>query len=107
MKRHTWSEIKDRMKPETRARIEAEARRLADELHLSQLRRARGLTQEAMADLLGVSQAEVSKMERRSELYIGTLRKFIEAMNGELVLAAHFPDGVEVPIKLTEVEDAA
>ena len=35
-----------------------------------------------------MSQAEVSKMERRSELYIGTLRKFIEAMNGELVLAA-------------------
>jgi len=54
-----------------------------------------------------VSQAEVSKMERRSELYIGTLRKFIEAMNGELVLAARFDDGVEVPIRLTEAEDAA
>jgi len=49
-----------------------------------------------MAELLGVSQAEVSKMERRSELYIGTLKKFIEAMNGELVLAARFADGVEV-----------
>lgn len=72
---------------------------------LSQLRKARGLTQEAMAELLGVSQAEVSKMERRSELYIGTLKKFIEAMNGELVLAARFADGVEVPIKLAE--DAA
>ena len=45
-------------------------------------------------------------MERRSELYIGTLRKFIEAMNGELVLAARFPDGVEVPIKLAEQEEA-
>jgi hypothetical protein len=57
--------------------------------------------------LLGVvSQAEVSKMERRTELYVGTLRKFIEEMNGELVLAARFPDGVEVPIRLTE-EDAA
>lgn len=46
-------------------------------------------------------------MERRSELYIGTLRKFIEAMNGELVLAARFADGVEVPIKLAGTEDAA
>ena len=54
-----------------------------------------------------VSQAEVSKMERRTELYVGTLRKFIEAMNGELVLAARFADGVEVPIKLAETEDAA
>ncbi len=88
MTRHKWTGIKARARPATRARMESEARRLSDELHLSQLRKARGLTQEAMADLLGVSQAEVSKMERRSELYIGTLRKFIGAMNGELVLAA-------------------
>jgi DNA-binding transcriptional regulator YiaG len=107
MKRHTWAVIKTRVKPETRARIESEARRLSEELHLSQLRKAKGLTQEAMAELLGVSQAEVSKMERRSELYIGTLKKFIEAMDGELVLAARFPDGVEVPIKLAEADDAA
>ena len=81
MKRHKWSDIKARTKPDTRARMEAEARRLSDDLHLSQLRKARGLTQETMAELLGVSQAEVSKMERRTELYVGTLRKFIEAMN--------------------------
>ena len=74
MKRHKWSDIKARAKPETRARIEAEAQRLSDDLHLSQLRKARGLTQETMAELLGVSQAEVSKMERRTELSVGTLR---------------------------------
>ena len=107
MKRRKWSDIKARIKPATRARIEAEGRRLSDDLHLSQLRKARGLTQETMADLLGVSQAEVSKMERRTELYVGTLRKFIEAMNGELVLAARFSDGVEIPIQLAEAEDAA
>jgi DNA-binding transcriptional regulator YiaG len=107
MKRHKWADIKAGMRPAARQRMESEARELSDEMHLSQLRKARGLTQEAMADLLGVSQAEVSKMERRSELYIGTLRKFIEAMNGELVLAARFADGVEVPIKLTEANDAA
>ena len=69
MKRHTWADIKTQVKPETRARIEAEASPLSEQLHLSQLRKARGLTQEAVAELLGVSQAEVSKMERRSELY--------------------------------------
>src|SRR5262245_12540277 len=106
MKRHKWTDIKARTKPAVRARIESEGRRLADDLHLSQLRKARGLTQETMAELLGVSQAEVSKMERRTELYVGTLRKFIEAMNGELVLAARFADGVEIPITLAE-EDAA
>jgi DNA-binding transcriptional regulator YiaG len=104
MKRHKWSEIKRRTKPEIRTRIEAEARKLSGDLHLSQLRKAKGLTQEAMADLLGVSRAEVSKMERRTELYVGTLRKFIEAMNGELVLAARFADGVEVPIRLADAD---
>ena len=46
-------------------------------------------------------------MERRTELYVGTLRKFIEAMNGELVMAARFADGVAVPIRLAEEDDAA
>ena len=96
-----------RMKPEVRKRAEAEARRLSAALHLAEIRKARGLTQEAIADLLGVSQAEVSKMERRTELYVGTLQKFIDAMNGELVLAARFADGIEVPIKLAEQEDAS
>jgi hypothetical protein len=73
------------------------------------VRRARAVEIAAVtiAELLGVSQAEVSKMERRTELYVGTLRKFIEAMNGELVIAARFADGVEVPIRLAEEEDAA
>lgn len=107
MKRHKWTDIKACTKSETRRRMEAEAQHLSEDLHLSQLRKARGLTQETMAELLGVIQAEVSKMERRTELYIGTLRKFIEAMNGELVLAARFPNGVEIPIQLAETEDAA
>jgi DNA-binding transcriptional regulator YiaG len=102
MKRHKWADIKARLKPETRARIKVEADRLSEKLHLAQLRKAKGLTQEAMAELLGVSQAEVSKVERRTELYVGTLRKFIEAMDGELVLAARFADGVEVPIRLED-----
>ena len=107
MKRHKWSDIKARLKPETKRSIELGSRELADQLHLAQLRKAKGLTQEAMAELLGVSQAEVSKTERRAELYVGTLRKFIEAMDGELVLAARFSDGVEVPIKLGEGDRAA
>ncbi|SRR6266478_6297070 len=102
MKRHRWTDIKARIKPATRARLEAEARKLSVELHLPELRKARGLTQATMAELLGVSQAEVSKMERRTELYVGTLRKFVKAVDGELILAVRFADGVEVPIRLHE-----
>ena len=61
MKRHKWSDIKARTKRETRTRIEVEAQRLSEDLHLSQLRKARGLTQETMAELLGVSQAAASR----------------------------------------------
>jgi DNA-binding transcriptional regulator YiaG len=109
MSRRTWSDIKAGLHPDTRESIEAGARALSSELHLSQLRKARGLTQEAMADLLGINQAEVSKMERRTELYVGTLRRFIEAMGGDLVMAARFDDGVEVPITLAAADrqDAA
>ena len=71
---------------------------------IKEARKEAGLSQSTMADLLGVTQAEVSKMERRTELYVGTLRKFIEAMNGELVIAARFADGVEVPITLSGTE---
>jgi len=60
-----------------------------------------------MAGLPGVSQAEVSRTERRAEVYVGALRKFIEAMDGELVLAARFKDRIEVPIKLNEGDRAA
>ena len=45
--------------------------------------------------------------DARSTLYLGKLRTFIEAMNGELVIAARFGDGVEVPIRLSEEDDAA
>ena len=107
MKTHKWADIKAELKPATRKEIAAGAGGLAEELHLAQLRKAKGLTQDAMAELLGVSQAEVSKTERRAELYVGTLRKFIEAMEGELVLSARFKDGVEVPIRLTENDRAA
>ena len=49
MKRHKWSDIKARTKPETRARIAMEAQRLSDDLLLSQIRKARRLTQATSA----------------------------------------------------------
>jgi transcriptional regulator with XRE-family HTH domain len=53
---------------------------------------ARGLTQEELAERLGVRQTHVSRMKRRRVMHVSTLRDVIEAMGGELVLTAHFPD---------------
>jgi transcriptional regulator with XRE-family HTH domain len=63
------------------------------EMPLDELRTARQLTQVHLAELLGMKQASISKMERRADMYVSTLAKFIEAMGGTLEIRACFPDG--------------
>ena len=60
---------------------------------LHELRRARGLSQKALADILQVQQPAIAKLERRTDMYISTLRSHIEAMGGQLDIVARFPDG--------------
>lgn len=61
------------------------------EMYLQRLREHRELSQEALADLLQVSQATVSKTERREDMLLSTLRTFVEALGGHLQLIAKFP----------------
>src|SRR4051794_16448923 len=80
--------------PARRKKIDARAAQLlAEEMSLRELRRARKLTQARMAKQLGVSQDGISKLEKRSDLLLSTLRKTIQAMGGTLSLVAQFPDG--------------
>ena len=65
---------------------------MRDVLALSRLREARGMTQVEVADTLGVSQSNVSRIERQDDLYLSTLREYVEAMGGRLHLAAVFPE---------------
>ena len=81
------------LSPARRRKVEARAARLiAEEMTLQELRRARKLTQVRMAKELGISQDGVSKLEKRSDLLLSTLRKTVEAMGGSLSLVAEFPD---------------
>jgi len=76
-----------------RKKIEARAEGLiAEEMTLQELRQARKLTQVRMAKALGISQDGVSRLEKRSDLLLSTLRKSVEAMGGNLSLVAEFPD---------------
>jgi transcriptional regulator with XRE-family HTH domain len=59
---------------------------------LAALRKARDLTQEQLAEELEVPQGSVSKVERQADMYVSTLRRYIEAMGGALYIVAHFPD---------------
>jgi transcriptional regulator with XRE-family HTH domain len=64
------------------------------ELPLQELRHARELTQATLAEALDCGQDEVSKLERRADMLVSTLRRYIEAMGGSLEIIAKFPDGV-------------
>lgn len=80
----------------------------AHQANLAQVRRARALAQAAIAELTGMNQSEVSKLERRSDMFISTLRKFIEATGGELHLIATYPEGsveLQVPWGAGRSED--
>jgi DNA-binding Xre family transcriptional regulator len=92
-KARNFNELRAKMSPESRARSEAMAREMLVNMPLDELRAARNLTQEHLASILRIKQASVSKMERRTDMYIGTLSKFIEAMGGQLEIRAVFPDG--------------
>jgi transcriptional regulator with XRE-family HTH domain len=90
------------MSPDARARAATRAAALLKEMPLNELRRARGLSQEALASALKVRQASISKLERRTDMYISTLRSHIEALGGELEIVARFPEG---EVRISNFED--
>jgi DNA-binding XRE family transcriptional regulator len=81
------------MPREAGVRSEEAAKKMISEIGLAELREAMDLTQESLADTLHVKQASISKMERRSDTYVSTLSKIIEAMGGELQIIANMPNG--------------
>jgi hypothetical protein len=86
--------------------IAQETRRLvAEEMTLRQLRKARAQSQQAVGELLSINQTAVSKLERRTDMYVSTLRSFVEAMGGELEIVARFPD--RPPVRINQFEELA
>jgi predicted XRE-type DNA-binding protein len=88
-----FSELRAKMTPSVRKEAERQTQIMLDEMPLHELRRARGLSQKMLAEALHVQQPSVAKLERRTDMYISTLRSHIEAMGGELQVIAKFPDG--------------
>ena len=72
---------------------------IAEEMTMRELRKARQITQVKMAKTLGVKQEQVSRIEKRTDLHISTLRRSIEGLGGELILMAKFPDAAPVRLK--------
>ncbi|RXH57376.1 helix-turn-helix domain protein [Granulicella sibirica] len=84
---------------ERREKIEKRAALLiAEEMTMRELRKARKITQAEMAKTLGVKQEQVSRIEKRTDLHLSTLRRSVEAMGGRLSLVVEFPNGAPVVV---------
>ncbi len=85
-----------------RARIEKRGQELINEHEtLEDIRKSLGLTQDDLASELNINQQNVSKLEKRSDLKLSTLRGYIESMGGELDIIASFPD--RQPVSLNRI----
>jgi DNA-binding transcriptional regulator YiaG len=100
----SFTTLKNKLSPESQARVEKRIAAALKEMPLAELRQARHLTQEQIATKLNIKQASVSKMESQADMYISTMRKYIEAMGGELEIVAKFPEG---SIKVEEFKGIA
>ena len=76
---------------------------IAEEMSLRDLRKARRLTQARVAKTLGITQDSVSRLEKRSDLLLSTLRKTVKAMGGDVRIVAEFPD--RAPVVLSKLSD--
>jgi transcriptional regulator with XRE-family HTH domain len=91
--RHKWSEIRARRVPNERAWRAAAAQDLREQMRLDELRHACRLSQQELARRLKSHQAQISRLEQRADLFVSTVRRYVEALGGELEIVATFPDG--------------
>jgi len=102
-----FSELAKGFTSERRARVAARAAELREEMTLDELRRARSLSQEEIATTLDVGQPAVAKLEKRADMHVSNLRRYVEALGGTLEITALFPDASVVLANIGGVAHAA
>ena len=98
-----FRELRGKMSAGAREASDAEYRRLVEEMSLNQLRKARELTQTKIAEELHMGQGDVSKLERRTDMYVSTLASYLQAVGADLEIRAVFPD--ERAVKITQFSE--
>ena len=87
-----WADLKARMSPERQKRMRERTDALLLEMDLRELRKLVGVTQAQLAERLNTSQGEVSQAERRDDKRLSTLRRYVEALGGQVEIIANFGD---------------
>lgn len=90
--RRPFDELRKGMAPERRTRNAEATKGMLHEMALHELRQAREKSQEELARDLHVGQPAVARLERRADMYVSNLRRYIEALGGKLEITARFPD---------------
>lgn len=88
-----FSNLRNKMSADSQKMVKAKTAVMTQELLLAEIRQAKNMSQEKLAELLNTKQASISKMERRVDMYISTLRNYVEALGGKLEIYADFPEG--------------
>jgi DNA-binding XRE family transcriptional regulator len=102
---HKWKDVRRTLSPAREAKIKDRVSAELNRLPLAEVRKARLMTQTRLAALLQVNQGAISKMEKRSDMYLSTLRSYVEAMGGRLDIRAVFPSGEIVLEQLTDIAE--
>jgi predicted transcriptional regulator len=97
-----FGELTKTFTPERRARMAAKAAVLREEMTLEELRKSRSLSQEDLASAMVVGQPAVAKLEKRADMHVSNLRRYIEALGGTLEITARFNDASAVISKVGE-----
>jgi hypothetical protein len=92
--RKNFNELRAKLRanPEARAKVEQYRLAMRDALALADLREAREVTQSQVASIMGVTQANVSRVEHQEDVYLSTLRGYVASLGGHLEVRAVFPD---------------
>ena len=97
-----FNELRKNLSPERRAKNVEATHGMLTEMALHELRHAREMSQEELARELQVGQPAVAKLERRADMYVSNLRRYIEALGGTLEITAKFP---ETSVAITNFSD--
>ena len=90
---HPFTELTKKFSAKRKARVAERVDELKTEMALAELRQARDRSQEELARVLKVNQPAVAKLEKRTDMYVSNLRRYVEALGGKLEIAAKFPEG--------------
>lgn len=91
-----FKELRDKMTPERLARVEARTQQRLAEMPLHELRLAVKLSRETLRQILELPQSSISKIEHQTEMYMSTLRRYVEAAGGDLEIRAIMPTGTVI-----------